>query len=97
MLWRFRLLRMFFARFVFILATAGLTACTAAPQSTGDGEPRAAEGFCADPRPEICTMDYTPVCGQLRDGTEKTYSNGCSACSDIAVESYRPGACEEQQ
>jgi hypothetical protein len=61
---------------------------------------------CVDPRPELCTQDYRPVCG-LRDtgircvttpcdSTEwKTYSNGCTACSDPDVERYRPGACGE--
>ena len=91
------MLRLVFARFVIVLGTTGFTGCTATPESTDDGEPRAAEVLCTDPRPEICAMDYTPVCGQLDDGTEKTFSNGCSACSDRAVVSYRPGACEEQQ
>jgi len=53
--------------------------------------------ICTDPRPEICTMDYTPVCG-LRNvaGKEelKTYSNACSACSDPTVTGYKKDACE---
>jgi len=61
---------------------------------------------CVEPRPEICTQDYRPVCG-LRDtgircvttpcdSTEwKTYSNTCTACSDPDVLRYRPGACDE--
>lgn len=59
---------------------------------------------CQDPRPQICTMDYTPVCG-LRDtgvrcvttpcpSTEwATYSNGCTACSDTRVFGYVAGEC----
>ena len=51
---------------------------------------------CTDPRPEICTMDYTPVCAMLMaSGTEqwKTYSNACSACADTTVSGYRQNAC----
>lgn len=61
---------------------------------------------CTNPRPEMCTMDYRPVCAtkdtgircvtQPCDSTETvTYSNGCSACSDPTVLSYVPEACKE--
>lgn len=50
--------------------------------------------LCTEPRPEICTMDYNPVCGSLEDGSTKTYSNGCSACSDSAVTGWTQGTCE---
>jgi hypothetical protein len=49
---------------------------------------------CKDPRPEICTMDYRPVCATKSDGTQATYSNGCGACSDPEVVEYREGECE---
>ena len=59
---------------------------------------------CSDPRPEICTMDYTPVCATRDNGrrcltlpcesTETaTYSNACSACSDPRVIYHLPGEC----
>jgi hypothetical protein len=59
---------------------------------------------CTNPRPEMCTMDYRPVCAtkdtgvrcitEPCDSTETaTYSNGCSACSDPTVLSYVPEAC----
>ncbi len=44
-------------------------------------------------RPEMCTMDYVPVCGELDDGTQKTYSNACNACADPRVTGYRPDPC----
>ena len=50
---------------------------------------------CEDPRPQICTMDYRLVCGNLADGSRKTYSNGCGACSDAAVVSWTDSACPE--
>jgi hypothetical protein len=49
---------------------------------------------CEEPRSPMCTMDYRPVCAQLREASiEKTYSNGCTACSDAEVVSYVDGAC----
>jgi hypothetical protein len=53
-----------------------------------------AQVVCREPRPQVCTQDYRPVCATLRGGGFKTYSNGCNACSDPAVASYREGACE---
>lgn len=53
----------------------------------------AAVTACEDPRPQVCTMDYRPVCGNLADGSVKTYSNGCGACSDANVSSWIEGEC----
>ena len=50
---------------------------------------------CPQERPQMCTMDYTPVCSIRTDGSRKTYGNGCTACSDLEVEAYTPGACED--
>ena len=49
---------------------------------------------CPELRPEMCTMDYNPVCGSLSEGSFKTYSNGCNACSDPIVTSYTQGECK---
>jgi hypothetical protein len=49
---------------------------------------------CPEPRPQVCTQDYRPVCAKLKDGSIKTYSNGCIACTDPAVTGFREGACE---
>ena len=62
---------------------------------------------CTEPRPEICTMDYTPVCATIDNGTRcattpcestetATYANACSACADPAVIYHLPAACESQ-
>ena len=48
---------------------------------------------CGEQRPEICTMEYVPVCAILDDGSRKTYSNACSACSDKDVVKYQVNAC----
>lgn len=48
---------------------------------------------CVDPRPQVCTMEYNPVCAELDDGSSKQYSSPCNACADDAVTSYLPDAC----
>lgn len=79
--------------FFLALASLALSAC-----ATGSSEQRlvaTADSFCEEPRPEVCTLEYRPVCAQLRDGSRKTYSNGCSACADTNVESWIADACPE--
>ena len=80
-----------------------LFACSACSQNE-PAEPGAEEtpvpdtaglNLCTEPRPEICTMDYNPVCGVHEDGSRRTYSNGCSACSNVNVVGSLPGACPE--
>ncbi len=48
---------------------------------------------CVDPRPEICTREYRPVCGVSEDESMKTYGNACDACSNQDVTGHRPGTC----
>ncbi len=48
---------------------------------------------CADPRPQVCTMEYNPACAVLVAGGTKEYASGCNACADDAVSSYVPGSC----
>ena len=47
--------------------------------------------YCKNPRPQICTMQYAPVCGKP---TNKTYGNGCAACRDSNVFYYVRGKCK---
>lgn len=57
---------------------------------------------CTDPRPQVCTFQYNPVCA-LEPGTAKnnwqwkTHGNGCSACSQPAVLGYKQGECGEEK
>jgi hypothetical protein len=80
-------------RHIFILSLcAALGAC-----ATTTEQPTAAADvtFCEDPRPQVCTMDYRPVCATLNDGSTQTYSNGCGACADAKVVSWIESACPE--
>jgi len=49
--------------------------------------------ICKEPRPQICTMEYIPVCASLKDNSFKTYATGCSACSDVNVIKHKAGQC----
>ena len=78
--------------FLLFLLTVGLQSGCAT--TTAEPEPEATTlNFCPEPRPEMCTQDYRPVCAQLSDGTWQEYSNGCNACSDENAVSYKEGKC----
>jgi hypothetical protein len=89
--------------------TLFLSGCTAA--APDDGRDAAAmrerDDFvaCVDPRPELCTQEYVPVCALRVTGTpcdaepcaggyeRVTRPNRCVACTDPAVVGWIPGAC----
>ena len=59
--------------------------------------------ICSEPRPQICTREYRPVCGYTFSNSnsnsisEKTYATGCTACAHPSVQAYRPEACGKTQ
>ncbi len=73
------------------------------PESDGTG----ASSECPDPRPEMCTMDFDPVCGYSEQTiycirapcppivTKKTYGNACTACADSKVTYWIQGECQQ--
>lgn len=73
------------------LAGAGCASSPGQSDGNASGTPLI---LCKDPRPEICTQHYDPVCGNLGKGEFKTYGNACTACSKAAVVGYRPGTCK---
>ena len=91
-------------RLLVALGAMLLVACNEQEQATAG--PAAGAVECRDPRPEMCTQDYRPVCATRDtgvrcvttpcDSTETaTYSKGCMACADPAVYHYSEGACEK--
>jgi len=48
---------------------------------------------CSLPRPQVCTMEYDPVCAAVAGGTQREYSSPCNACAHDLVISYVKGAC----
>ncbi len=77
-------------RFVvaFVLALS-LSACATRPETP----PLTVQ--CSVERPQVCTMEYDPVCADLVTGGRETYSSPCNACADDAVAGYLRGACPE--
>jgi len=53
---------------------------------------------------EMCTMDYTPVCGEVEvmclttpcDPIPQTFGNACGACASGNVTSYTEGECSDE-
>lgn len=81
----------------FMFLTFVLLAFFTNPANTTENTEKPTTTACQEPRPEICTMDYRPVCAKLNDGSFKTYANGCNACSDPNVISYINKACKAKE
>ena len=82
--------------FVFVglilLAGCSLTDIEPNEQPPVDTIPSEATLCDVDNRPEVCTREYMPVCGD----DNKTYSNSCVACSNESITYHVPGACDEE-
>ncbi len=73
-------------RYLSLLVICGLsTACSVITPAT--------QHSCEEPRPEVCTREYVPVCAIKRDNSTGLYANACSACSNSEVIGYNEGAC----
>jgi hypothetical protein len=83
-----------------ILAVLAVSCATPVP---GDPAPLDAGGtgtvaddvVCSDPRPQVCTTIYAPVCAEHTDGDRETLASACNACADDTVSAYTTGPCEE--
>lgn len=75
-----------------------LSACnmTSTPAPVSEAQPLSDATACAEPRPQVCTMEYNPVCAELQSGGRGDYSSPCNACADVAVSGYLNGACADQ-
>ena len=66
--------------------------------ASADSPSSAEYHLCSDPRPEVCTREYRPVCADrvVEDARveQVTRPNACEACRDSDVRGHRPGACE---
>jgi hypothetical protein len=69
-----------------MVALLVLSACAAQP---------VANTACAEPRPQLCTMEFLPTCAVLADGGRKEFASPCTACADAVVAGYVNGPCAE--
>ncbi|MEE9303288.1 MAG: hypothetical protein V3U84_05830 [Thiotrichaceae bacterium] len=88
--------------FMLFACQSGTTTSTTTPTEPPPAVVKPTE--CKNPRSQMCSKEYRPVCATKDTGvrcvttpcpsTEKiTYSNGCMACTDSKVYSYVVGAC----
>lgn len=82
------------ARIENLMAAALLSAISACSASPPIAETPPHQ--CEDPRPQVCTLEYAPVCALRGEGEWREYSNGCGACADPEVSGYRDGPCDPE-
>lgn len=76
------------------------------PQNNSNGTPRPSDMtvLCTDPRPEVCTEEYSPVCGLVQvqcirapcPPINETFPNACQACANKLTISYTQRACDTE-
>ena len=85
-------------RMTYILLLAAFSqlsiSCASSSEKNDINEPGAIDVIlCEEPRPQVCTREYRPVCATFQDGSSKTYATGCTSCSDSLVKYYKPEEC----
>lgn len=72
------------------MLTLGACGASTAPQALVP-----AHNICNEPRPQVCTMEYLPVCATLVAGGRREYASACNACADDAVLSFEHDVCPQ--
>lgn len=81
-------------RFFFLMVFVMLSSCVIYSKSAETAKPVKRDMIaCENPRPEMCTRDFRPVCSLSEDGVYKTYAAFCNACMNKQVKSYYKGVC----
>lgn len=84
----------------FSLLISALTLASASGLLAGCATPAEPEvplfTACEEPRPQVCTMIFAPVCGTRIDGELATYASACNACADDQVATYVTDSCDDE-
>ena len=81
-------------RVSFVILCLSLVSCVIYTKPEATDKPRKFDMInCEEPRPELCTRDFRPVCSLNDSGKYKTYPAACDACSHKEVISYYKGDC----
>jgi len=80
-------------KFLLSLFSCLLLSITACSTNSNQENTKTNKVTCTEPRSLICTHDYRPVCAESKSGRYRTYSNGCSACSNPDITRHIDGAC----
>jgi len=75
------------------LLLCGLVACGAGPGARPIGAEL--QETCAEPRSQVCTRQYDPVCAFVGKSERREYSNACTACADAQVTGFIAGRCPQ--
>ena len=78
-----------------IRSTIGIALFSTLIGCAGSGGGKVIGTACPEERPQVCTLQYAPVCAVMDDGSRREFANGCNSCADPQVVSYEDGGCEE--
>jgi hypothetical protein len=76
-----------------VLLFLSLVACGVGPGARPIGAEL--QETCSEPRAQVCTRQYDPVCAFLGKSETREYGNACTACADAQVSGFIAGSCPQ--
>ncbi len=85
----------FFTSIVLTLAISACSSSSEIEEAASSIELPESASMCQEPRPQVCTMIYKPVCAYDKAGSTNTEASDCSACAKADVIAYTDGECTQ--